>query len=150
MKQILKKLVKIKNNYIAQKEQIIREILLREYNITNYEIKYTENGKPYIEGNEVYFSISHDEDLLLIVFDDRPVGADIQFYRKINSDLKKVLVIDSDDSKEIINNFSAREAVIKLVGKRLCNINEVNINDYDIETINNADYVINIAHYKNN
>lgn len=145
---MIKILVKIKNNYVSQKEQIIREILLKEYNIINYEIKYTENGKPYIDGNEVYFSISHDKDLLLIVFDERPVGADIQFYRQINNNLKKVLLIDSDDSKEIINNFSAREAVIKLEGKRLCNINEVNIDEYDIDIIKNADYVINIAHYK--
>lgn len=147
---MLKILVKIKANYVTQKEQIIRETLLKEYNITNYEIKYTENGKPYIDGNEVYFSISHDKDLLLIVFDDIPVGVDIQFYHEVNNNIKKVLMIDSDDSKEIINNFSAKEAIIKLEGKRLCNINEVNINEYDIKTIKKNDYVINIAHYKIN
>lgn len=145
---MLKKLVKIKKDYVAQKEQIIKETLLSDYNINNYEIKYTKNGKPYIEGNEVYFSISHDKDLLLIVFDNNPVGADIQFYRPINDNLKDLLMIDSNESKEIINEFSAREAVIKLMGKRLCNINDIHINDYKIKTIKEKDYVINIAHYK--
>lgn len=139
---------KIKNNYQEQKENLIKEILLKEYNISNYKIDFTENGKPFIVGNEIYLSISNDNGLLVLVFDRVPVGVDIQFYKKINSNMKKVLNLEINDSKEIIDNFSAREAIIKLEGAKLSNINDYNICDYDVNFIKNDKYVVSIAHYK--
>lgn len=136
------------DNYTKEKEEIIKNVLLNEYNIKKYKVKYTKNGKPYIVGNKVYFSISNDKDLLLIVFDNKPVGADIQFYRKVNNEINKLLMINETDNNKIIDIFSKKEAIIKLLDEKLSNINNIKINEYDVKTIHENDYVIAIAHYK--
>ena len=84
----------------------------------------------------------------MIVFDNKPVGADIQFYRKVNNEINKLLMINETDNNKIIDIFSKKEAIIKLLDEKLSNINNIKINEYDVKTIHENDYVIAIAHYK--
>ena len=44
-------------------------------------IIYGTNGKPYLEGNELYFNLSHSGDYALCVLCDTEVGCDIQRVR---------------------------------------------------------------------
>lgn len=45
-------------------------------------IIYGKNGKPYLEGNGLYFNLSHSGDYALCVLCDTEVGCDIQKVRK--------------------------------------------------------------------
>lgn len=137
----------IKNKYSVYEYQIIKDSLDNYYNINNFVIRYTENGKPYFENIDLFFSISHDKDFLAICFDYRPIGIDLQFYNKDSLKIKKLLNIDAKNSKEVIDIFSKREAVIKLEGKTLKDINNVDIEKYDIKSFSNSLYTLNIANF---
>lgn len=141
-------LKQINNNYEKQKQEIIKKVLKKQYNIDNYEICYTKNGKPYLKNNKVYFNISNDNQYFIIAFSKHPIGIDIQFYKKINKEFKKILNICEYDDKKCIEIFSLKEAIIKLEGLTLKDINKINTKKYKIKKIRNEKYVINIAMYK--
>lgn len=141
-------LSKINKNYENQKNKIIKSILKNEYNISNYEICYNVNGKPYIKNNKVFFNISNDNQYMLIVFSKYPIGVDIQFYKKLNENFKKILNINEKDDKKCIEIFSLRESIIKLEGLSLKDINKLDEKKYRIIQFKNDKYVINIATYK--
>lgn len=61
--------------------------LFRE-GITDAELSYGENGKPFLCGrDDICFNISHSEKMVICAFSDRPVGADIEAYRHFDDDL---------------------------------------------------------------
>lgn len=85
-----------------------------------------ENGKPYISLHpDLFFNISHCNDMAVCIFDNYPIGIDIQNTRKINTSvIKKVC---SRAEQELINNsnnpeiefcriWTVKEAVTKLSG----------------------------------
>jgi len=45
------------------------------------EILLEENGRPYIKGNPVFFSMSHTGDALVMVVDAHPIGVDIELLK---------------------------------------------------------------------
>lgn len=45
-------------------------------------VKTEENGKPYLEGNPVYFNLSHSGDMAMCVISDTRVGCDIELMKK--------------------------------------------------------------------
>lgn len=142
-------LTKKHSNYQKQKEYIIKNVLLKYYNISTYKICYTNNGKPYLVTDQnMYLSISNDQNMLLIVFDNVPVGVDIQFYKPLKVNLNSLLLLNCNNSVDLINIFSAKEAIIKLLGKKLININNINIENYKLKRFQCKDFVINIAYYK--
>lgn len=61
--------------------------ILDEYYGIKDEIK-EEGGKPYIQNNPIYFSISHSNSLLGIAFSKNPIGFDIEI--KEEKDYKKI------------------------------------------------------------
>ncbi|MDR2560584.1 MAG: hypothetical protein LBC63_02285 [Holophagales bacterium] len=46
------------------------------------EILADENGRPYVDGNPFFFSMSHTGDLLVIAVDDHPVGVDAEYMKE--------------------------------------------------------------------
>jgi phosphopantetheinyl transferase len=134
----------IKNKYTKYEYFLIKKGLKEYYNIDNFNLYYTDNGKPYLDNN-ICISISHDEDIVVCVFDTVPIGVDIQFYKEINPTFKNVLGIYGND-KETTDLFSKKEAILKLNGDVFKNINKYNLNDYYFETIYDDSYVINCAY----
>ena len=61
---------------------ILKKLLDEKYGI-NKEI-LENNGKPYIENNQIFFSISHSANLLGIAFAYTPIGFDIELIRERN------------------------------------------------------------------
>lgn len=79
------------------------------------------NGKPYLEGDPLFFSISHSANKALIAICDKPVGADMEILADRN--YKAVLSrFCADERKEIKNSHDflkhwvVREAYIKMLG----------------------------------
>jgi phosphopantetheinyl transferase len=46
------------------------------------EILTDENGRPFVKGDPVFFSMSHSGNLLVIAVDDSPIGIDVEFMKK--------------------------------------------------------------------
>ena len=57
---------------------LLLDKMLGEIGITSYEIKKTELGKPYIEKENVHFSISHTDGLTCVALADKECGIDCE------------------------------------------------------------------------
>ena len=119
------------------------EILLERKIGKGFTIKRTQNGKPYIEGNPLYFSLSHSADRALIAICDKPVGIDLEYYVQ-NGRLKKfehVLKRFTPREQEWVNNcfelfflnWVSKEAYIKMIGGTLAHdLKRLEFYDYDL------------------
>lgn len=110
-----------KNEFVHRKVEILLERRLGK----GFKILRTENGKPYIEGNPIYFSVTHSADRAMIALCDKPVGIDLEFYRprKFEHILKR---LSEREQNWIDGNFIyfflgwvSKEAFIKMKGGTL-------------------------------
>lgn len=111
-----------KNSNVHRKTEIILERKLGK----DFTIKRTPNGKPYIDGNPLYFSISHSVGHAVIAVCDRPVGIDIEYYDKEGRTKNYSHIISrmTEREKSWLNqafvyffiNWVAKEAYIKMNG----------------------------------
>lgn len=86
-----------------------------------FEILRTENGKPYIEGNHVHFSLSHSGRRGIIAVSDKPVGIDLEIYKDSphNSVIERFSEREQAeiaDERDFLRHWTAREAYVKLYG----------------------------------
>lgn len=73
----------IKNLHKPQQKlsQFIRFFVLEEFfKKNNIELLHT-NGKPYLFNNDLYFNITHTENMIFMVVADRNVGIDAEFLK---------------------------------------------------------------------
>lgn len=86
-----------------------------------FEILKTENGKPYINGYPLHFSISHSGDRGIIAISDKPIGVDIEIFK---DKLRKSVIerfsareqAEIADERDFLKHWTAREAYVKLYG----------------------------------
>ena len=69
------------------------ELLLKKglYNagIKEYTIRYGQFGKPYIEDKDIYFNLSHSEEMVMCTVSSAPVGCDVERVADIDLDIAK-------------------------------------------------------------
>ncbi len=137
----------IKNKYYNAEYYLIKKGLYRYFNIDKFKILYSKNGKPYLD-NDIYLSVSHDNDMVVVALSNVPVGIDIQYYRKLNdnslSEIKKILNIEGS----VITSFSIKESILKLNGDVFKNINNYDINDYHVLYHYSKKYIITCVYSK--
>lgn len=73
--------------------------------------KFQENGKPYLEKNEIYFSVSHTDGLAVVAVSDFQVGVDIE----------KIITEKRETVEKICNKYIAKYEEIK--PEKLKNVN---------------------------
>lgn len=84
----------------------------------------TAEGKPYIGGNPLFFSLSHSGKKGVIAVSDRPVGVDLELYKdRLHliisasfTDREQAEIADEDD---FLIHWTVREAFIKMRGLTL-------------------------------
>lgn len=89
-----------------------------------FEILKTENGKPYVAGNPLHFSLSHSGDRGIVAISDKPIGVDIEIFK---GKLRKSVLerFSAREQAEIANerdfliHWTAREAYVKLYGRTI-------------------------------
>jgi len=67
------------------------------------------NGKPYVEGNSFYFSLSHSGDCAVCVVSDSPVGVDVEKEKELSKAMQERFA-------ENILEWTKKEAKGKLIG----------------------------------
>lgn len=94
--------------------------------LTDFEIKKTPDGKPFIEGDPLCFSISHSGKRALIAICDRAVGVDLETvdvrpknYAHILSRLTPRERAQTDGYEKFLLNWVSKEAYIKMLGGTL-------------------------------
>ena len=124
---------------------------LRDLGLTSYidKVVVDENGKPYIPGNPIYFSISHSGTKAMVVFSDSEVGCDVQEMKKkavsladkyFTDDEKKEIDESEDPVRTLYKLWTLKECYMKSSGKGLA-LGLKNIDVYDKNYISKS-YVV--------
>lgn len=133
---------------------------LKEFGITEYEVVYTEKGKPFIPDLEdkVKFSLSHSSEMVMCVlsFDENgnapSVGCDIEEIKPIDlkiperffteEDYKEILSSDDKDSA-FYRLWTLKESFLKLKGEGLSfglnSVRTVSSKEYEFVEIDEID-----------
>lgn len=130
-----------KNKYYDAEYYLIKKGLHEYFNIDKFNIMYGVNGKPYLDNN-VYVSISHDKDLVVVALSNVEVGIDIQYYNNTDQEVLNEIGKLINTNNNIIRTFSIKEAILKLNGDVFKNINKYNIEDYNIITHSTKKYIL--------
>ena len=95
------------------------DFVLREYyNIRGYTLCRGENGKPYIEGNPVFFNLSHSGGLVVLAVSCTPVGVDTEPPRVVRRGVvKRFAGVDCEDPAERLFAWMRYESYIKMTGE---------------------------------
>jgi len=107
-------------------------IMKKDYHIEK-DILYTTLGKPYIDGNPIYFNISNKDKITVLVVSDTNVGIDIErltyrdvLVRKVFNKEEKELVSISLNKEDIFTKiYTIKEAYSKLIGKGISILSKI-------------------------
>jgi 4'-phosphopantetheinyl transferase len=148
-----------KDNYLSIYAEYLLCYLLKEYNIDYNDITIleNENGKPYIKDSNIYYSISHSNEYVIVAIDEKPIGIDIQF---IKDNKPNNFVLNEEEFKyNYIDIFSLKESYIKCIGSNINHMKDITFNldnqitsnkeDFEFTQIKEIDnYVISICNKK--
>lgn len=111
-----------------------------------YDIKNTEiiinNKKPYFKSNQIYFSISHSKDIVLVAFNNSNIGADIE-YMEEGKNFKLIMTrygvkTTNPTAKEFYRFWTGLEAEIKLGNNNIKSLySEIIEKDYMLTCVSN-------------
>lgn len=150
------------NRYIKENDKFLH--LAAAYLVKNHlpgKIKYTEHGKPYIEGGP-YFSLSHSGGYAGLVIDENPVGIDIEKASRIVSDGVRRKIFGNRYEKNIdyLYSWCRKEAISKAFGLGLAmdypSIDDkegkitINQQELGVKTITYSGHVISLAVFSKN
>lgn len=131
-------------------DSFIKEALRRFCGHSDFVIKRTESGKPYIEGETVYVSLSHTDSLTVCAVSDSPIGADAEKIRPVKSK-EKILSryigeeISEIDDEEFLKMWTAFESHIKYFGETLNNCPRAKNEKKKVMLVPFAGYVVSIC-----
>lgn len=110
-------------------DHLIKSALADHFDRPINEVSYSisPSGKPYVEDNSVYFSISHSHNIVLCVLSEFPVGVDIERIRPISkTSWKRICTenelkyLSSSENEEQLRRFftlwTRKEAIFKIHG----------------------------------
>ena len=163
-------LVKLKRiskmNGISFRQSVVGEILLSKLleeehiDYTKIIVRYNENGKPYISNYQMFYNIAHDNNYVICAINNSgPIGVDILRMNNININIAKSFC--SKEELSYIKNkfqfyhvFTLKEAYLKLFGKKINDIKELNIiqdNKIKLNVINksfiiDSNYIVSICY----
>lgn len=138
----------------------IFEILKNYYDFKGkkHDIIKTKNGKPYIKGYGLHFSISNKNDFIAVIVADNPVGIDIEVLKGKDRDniAKKVLVQEEflkyenlesklEKEKKFLEFWTKKEAIIKKNGWKLSDIFSLDTKNYNCFTLFLKNYVLSVC-----
>lgn len=109
----------------SESQPVVEYILKERFNITSANFKKNENGKPYIEGNPIYFNVTDTKGFKAMVFSENEVGLDCEnLSREINYEkFKKYFSLrefeEIKDKKDFLKNWTAKESFVKKRGKSI-------------------------------
>lgn len=127
--------------------EFLKSILNKVYNISNYEIIYNKQGKPYLKDSNLYFNISHDKDITVLAIGNKEIGVDIEYltYKeeviKHRFNKKEQLLMEKSLNKryDFTRIWVMKEAYLKCIGIGI----EYGLKNVDTTRLNNRIDIIN-------
>lgn len=125
-----------------KKRTLLATILLEDYLkekhgiCSEYTLEYKGNGKPYIaQLPNLYFNISHSEDLVMLAVCDEEIGADIQIVKELSEAMKGKILAPGEICDNPIETWCAKESYIKYTGRGIAEDMRTFAIDYKNECI---------------
>lgn len=121
----------------------LNNLLREKYKLK--ELNFDFKSKPKLVNNNLYFNISHTEDLIVIAISNHEVGIDVEnLNRKVRLNLankilsiqeKEIFVVKNKSLKYLIECFVKKEAYLKYlktgINTRLDQIDTINLKFYE-------------------
>lgn len=117
---------------------LLKDLLKEHFGLDNPAIFKTENGKPYVNEPNIYFSLSHTDSLAAVVVADTPVGIDCEKIKpKEKEEIKRfasrfftkneIDMLHSSDYSiiDFFKIWTGKEAVIKMRGSTSADIKKI-------------------------
>ncbi len=131
-----------------QKEFLAVRQLFKQAGYEDKEVLYDDLGKPHLTNGE-YLSVTHSFNYCAIIVSSVPVGIDIEKQRdKIVRLAHKFTDVESYEglnASEFIEKLTivwgAKESLYKLYGKKHLAFKDINIEDFDLQSMNTKGYI---------
>ena len=103
-----------------------KSVIKSGYDFSESNIVKGENGKPYIKGNPVYFSISHCDGLAVTALSKAPVGVDCESVRRASGAVMKrcygdsetdYILTSADSDRAFSRLWTLKESYAKMTGE---------------------------------
>ena len=129
---------------------LLRRALKERYDISLYDLDYTERGKPILPFCN--FSISHSGEYAVCVVSDKPIGIDIEKIRDIKSSLKYHF-FNTDEASFVNESTDINEAFLKIWTRKEALYKSGNIDLKDLSSFcvlnENSDYSFKTKKFNN-
>lgn len=107
---------------ISSKELLTK--VLKDEQILDQEMVYNEHGKPYLKNKKLFFNISHDRNMTVLVTSDKEIGVDLEYLTYKPSVVNKYFtpreqeIIKNSKNKEydFTKIWVMKEAYVKMLG----------------------------------
>ena len=105
----------------------VKHVFKNYFGISNPKIIKNENGKPYLVGERLFFSVTHTGDTLLIAVADENVGIDAERLDRSVNYLPILKKFTPQERKEIssstnfLRHWTIKESAVKWLGGSLAN-----------------------------
>lgn len=105
---------------------LLKYVLCKFFDVKDFTILKAENGKPYLEGNNLYFNLSHCLKRVICTVSDSEVGCDVQDIRPMNEKVTKRFfacdeceALSATDKKDehFTKLWTLKEAILKYKGE---------------------------------
>lgn len=99
-------------------------------------LRYGPRGKPYLEGNPVYFNISHSRGLAACAVESCPVGLDLEALRQFRPGLaeraftpkeRRLAQASPDRDRALTQLWTCKESLMKLSGQGMAALVEAEV-----------------------
>lgn len=116
---------KLRNDTICGR-LLLAFVLDRYYSFSDFAVEYTDEGKPYLKENELYFNISHSNKYVLLSVSTSEIGCDVQIFSAYNERVAKrfyhkneldFLSLSCNKDKDFIKLWVLKESILKNTGK---------------------------------
>ena len=126
---------------------LVHNVAKKVFGIDNTEIEIVKK-KPKFKYNNLQFSISHSENMVIAAFDEKPLGADIEIMKERNfKDLFARYNIQSNSKELFYTYWTEYEATIKLQGIAKSKIHTT-IDNFMISVVGDFEENYEIINYK--
>ncbi len=85
----------------------------------DYIINADEKGKPYFEGNPLFFNLSHSHGVSFCVLSDSPVGCDVEKIREVNASVSEKYFTEEEKCRDFFWVWTRKESFFKAIGTGL-------------------------------
>ena len=131
-----------------ESESFIKDSLRLFTGKDSFNVKRTENGKPYTEGVE--FSLSHTDGLTVCAVSDNPVGVDCEKVRSVSNKEKIISrflneTVKTISDEEFFQKWTAFESRVKCYGEKITDCPSVRKKEVFTDTFKIENFIISVS-----